>query len=138
MDWSNCEMCGKEVLSSLLESGGCADCRSKIATGKFVEANCETCGKKILIQANLGNVAQSCESCNERKLKEKSEEEERLKAEHERLESSWIHLPFITLDSFGNHRKVTQVLGTARGSTVRTKHVGSDAVAGLKSVVGGE
>ena len=29
-------------------------------------------------------------------------------------------------------------LGTARGATVRSKHVGSDFAAGLKSIIGGE
>jgi len=33
---------------------------------------------------------------------------------------------------------VAETLGLVRGSTVRSKHVGSDIMAGLKSVVGGE
>ena len=33
---------------------------------------------------------------------------------------------------------ITTALGTARGATVRSKHVGSDLAAGLKSIVGGE
>lgn len=35
-------------------------------------------------------------------------------------------------------RKITAVLGIVRGNTVRSKHVGSDFLAGLKSIVGGE
>lgn len=35
-------------------------------------------------------------------------------------------------------RTVTQVLGVARGNTIRVRHVGSDLVASLRSVVGGE
>lgn len=35
-------------------------------------------------------------------------------------------------------REVTEVLGLVKGSTIRTRHIGSDIVAGLKSIVGGE
>ena len=35
-------------------------------------------------------------------------------------------------------RTVTQVIGLVRGSTVRSKHIGTDIVASLKSLVGGE
>ena len=35
-------------------------------------------------------------------------------------------------------REVAEVLGLARGSTVRAKHLGSDIVAGLRNLVGGE
>jgi len=35
-------------------------------------------------------------------------------------------------------RTVTETLGLVRGSTVRAKHVGTDIVAGLKNLVGGE
>ena len=35
-------------------------------------------------------------------------------------------------------REVAEVLGLARGSTVRAKHIGSDIVAGLRNLVGGE
>lgn len=35
-------------------------------------------------------------------------------------------------------RQVTEHLGVVQGSTVRTKHVGRDFLAGLKNVVGGE
>ena len=34
--------------------------------------------------------------------------------------------------------KVTKVLGIVKGSTVRTKHLGRDFMAGLKTLVGGE
>lgn len=36
------------------------------------------------------------------------------------------------------NRPVTETLGLARGSTVRAKHIGTDIVAGLKNLVGGE
>ncbi len=35
-------------------------------------------------------------------------------------------------------REIGAVLGLVKGSTVRTRHIGSDIVSGLKSVVGGE
>ncbi|WP_172294869.1 YbjQ family protein [Pseudoruegeria sp. HB172150] len=35
-------------------------------------------------------------------------------------------------------REVAEVLGLVRGSTVRAKHVGTDIVAGLRNLVGGE
>ncbi|MEM9756866.1 MAG: YbjQ family protein [Pseudomonadota bacterium] len=35
-------------------------------------------------------------------------------------------------------RDVAEALGLVRGSTVRAKHIGSDIVAGLRNIVGGE
>lgn len=35
-------------------------------------------------------------------------------------------------------RDITQVVGLVRGSTVRAKHIGTDIVASLKNLVGGE
>ena len=35
-------------------------------------------------------------------------------------------------------KKITKVLGYVKGSTIRTKHVGKDIMAGFKSLVGGE
>lgn len=35
-------------------------------------------------------------------------------------------------------RSVTELLGIARGSTVRARHIGRDIFAGLKNIVGGE
>ena len=35
-------------------------------------------------------------------------------------------------------REVAQTFGLVRGSTVRAKHIGSDIVAGLRNIVGGE
>lgn len=34
--------------------------------------------------------------------------------------------------------EITEVLGIARGSTIRAKHVGKDIMAGLRTLVGGE
>lgn len=42
-----------------------------------------------------------------------------------------------TSDSLPGH-EITKVLGLVRGNTIRARHVGSDIVAGLKSIVGGE
>ena len=35
-------------------------------------------------------------------------------------------------------RRITETLGLVRGSTVRAKHIGTDIVAALKNLVGGE
>jgi uncharacterized protein YbjQ (UPF0145 family) len=35
-------------------------------------------------------------------------------------------------------REIEQILGVARGSTVRARHIGRDIFAGLKNIVGGE
>lgn len=35
-------------------------------------------------------------------------------------------------------REITETLGLVRGATVRAKHVGTDIVAGLRNLVGGE
>lgn len=36
------------------------------------------------------------------------------------------------------NKEIAEILGIAKGSTVRAKHVGKDIFAGLKSIVGGE
>ena len=36
------------------------------------------------------------------------------------------------------HKNIIETLGMVRGSTVQSKHVGRDIMAGLKSIVGGE
>ncbi len=35
-------------------------------------------------------------------------------------------------------KEITQILGVARGSTVRARNIGRDIFAGLKNIVGGE
>ncbi|MEM9425561.1 MAG: YbjQ family protein [Pseudomonadota bacterium] len=46
-------------------------------------------------------------------------------------------MQFVTTSEIAGQRTV-ETLGMARGSTVRSKHVGTDIVAGLKNLVGGE
>ncbi len=36
------------------------------------------------------------------------------------------------------NREIEHILGIARGSTARAKHIGNDFIAGLKNIVGGE
>ncbi len=43
----------------------------------------------------------------------------------------------VTTDAVAG-REVTEVLGLVRGSTVRAKHLGTDIIAGLRNLVGGE
>ena len=42
-----------------------------------------------------------------------------------------------TTDNVPN-REVIEILGIARGSTVRTRNIGRDIFAGLKNIIGGE
>ncbi|MDD3876545.1 MAG: YbjQ family protein [Bacteroidales bacterium] len=35
-------------------------------------------------------------------------------------------------------KEIIEILGIARGSTVRARHIGNDIMAGLKNIVGGE
>ena len=43
----------------------------------------------------------------------------------------------VTTETIPN-KEITEVLGVARGSTVRARHIGKDIFAGLKNIVGGE
>lgn len=43
----------------------------------------------------------------------------------------------ITIDNVPG-KKITKVLGLAKGSTIRAKHIGKDIGAGFKQLVGGE
>ena len=43
----------------------------------------------------------------------------------------------VTTDGLPGH-EISEVLGMVRGSTVRAKHIGSDIIAGLRNIVGGE
>lgn len=42
-----------------------------------------------------------------------------------------------TTDTIPN-KEITEVLGVARGSTVRARNIGRDIFAGLKNIIGGE
>ncbi|MBU0953291.1 MAG: YbjQ family protein [Nanoarchaeota archaeon] len=44
----------------------------------------------------------------------------------------------LTTTDFVPGKKVKEILGIARGSTIRAKHIGKDIAAGLKSIIGGE
>jgi uncharacterized protein YbjQ (UPF0145 family) len=43
----------------------------------------------------------------------------------------------VTTESIPGYR-VTESIGVVRGSTIRTKHIGKDFIAGLRTLVGGE
>ena len=47
-----------------------------------------------------------------------------------------MSLPLLTTDGYPGRE--VEPLGLVRGSTVRAKHIGSDIVAGLRNLVGGE
>ena len=44
----------------------------------------------------------------------------------------------ITTTDFVPNREIYDILGIARGSTVRARNIGGDIFAGLKNIVGGE
>ncbi len=44
----------------------------------------------------------------------------------------------ITSTDFIPNRNITEILGIARGSTVRARNIGRDIFAGLKNIIGGE
>ena len=53
------------------------------------------------------------------------------------MTASRSDLPVVTTDALPG-REIAQALGIVRGSTVRAKHIGTDIVAGLRNLVGGE
>lgn len=53
------------------------------------------------------------------------------------MTTSKSNLLIVTSDSVAG-REISQVLGLVRGSTVRAKHLGTDIVASLRNLVGGE
>jgi uncharacterized protein YbjQ (UPF0145 family) len=44
----------------------------------------------------------------------------------------------VVTSDFVPGERVTEALGVVRGSTIRSKHLGKDLMAGLRSLVGGE
>jgi len=54
------------------------------------------------------------------------------------ITTGWITEMLIATTAEIAGLRVVETLGLARGSTVRAKHVGTDIVAGLKGLVGGE
>ncbi len=44
----------------------------------------------------------------------------------------------LSTTEFIPNREITEILGIARGSTVRARNIGQDIFAGLKNIVGGE
>tara|TARA_B100001013_G_C24604853_1_gene440532 strand:+ start:222 stop:545 length:324 start_codon:yes stop_codon:yes gene_type:complete len=42
-----------------------------------------------------------------------------------------------TQDRFDDHR-IVETIGLVKGSTIRARHIGSDIMAGLRNIVGGE
>lgn len=53
------------------------------------------------------------------------------------MTTSKSNLLVVTTDAVAG-REVSEVLGLVKGSTVRAKHIGSDIVASLRNLVGGE
>ncbi|GGA59778.1 YbjQ family protein [Pelagibacterium lentulum] len=45
---------------------------------------------------------------------------------------------FVTTSETVAGRTITQTIGIVRGNTIRARHVGTDLIAGLRNLVGGE
>lgn len=58
---------------------------------------------------------------------------------HDNQAVAWLYVPMIlsTTETLPD-KEIVLVLGIARGSSVRARHLGNDIVAGLKNIVGGE
>ena len=48
-----------------------------------------------------------------------------------------MSMTIVTTDGIAG-REIAQTIGLVRGTTVRAKHIGTDIVAGLRNIVGGE
>ena len=44
----------------------------------------------------------------------------------------------LTTTDFVPNKEISEILGIARGSTVRARNIGKDIFAGLKNIIGGE
>ena len=114
-------------------------------------ANCPECGKKIglLLGGYTIYVAEEAfEFCTPqcadtyslihepKRIAQDDTAKEASKAEKERLKS--LDTMIFVSDALILGSQIKRTLGMARGATVRSKHVGSDFAAGLKSIVGGE
>ena len=103
-------------------------------------SNCTECG--VSIGGAFGDPIcpednTVCKKCGElRTSPEYLQEKEAEQAEQVRSQEI-KNMPVSTTDSIPG-KKIEQYVGLVRGGTVRAKHVGSDLLAGVKNVVGGE
>jgi uncharacterized protein YbjQ (UPF0145 family) len=89
---------------------------------------CLTCGKVVMASTiKEGN----CWSCT------KSFSNSRGETNEEKIKQDLPSIIVVTSDHIPT-MKVVSILGLARGSTVRAKHMGRDIGASLKNIVGGE
>jgi uncharacterized protein YbjQ (UPF0145 family) len=74
------------------------------------------------------------------KVKGKAEEAEeyKRKAQEDKRKNLALQGMLFVSDNVISGSRIIKTLGTARGATVRAKHVGRDIAAGLKNIVGGE
>ena len=103
-------------------------------------SKCKVCGD------DAGFMGVICASCSAERASElhhyqeqpatdpEAEAEEKLGRELEARLEAFLTSTTNEIDGY----ETTKNLGVVRGSSVRSRHVGSDAVAGLKSIVGGE
>jgi uncharacterized protein YbjQ (UPF0145 family) len=108
-------------------------------------AECPICNESISFFSTSamgvnyrGSYYQVCsENCADVARKENSIEVEANLAALDPKSQAISAIRFVTSEAIPT-LKVVSAFGTARGATVRSKHVGSDLAAGLKSIVGGE
>ena len=85
-------------------------------------STCEICGGETNLYGKCG--------CNADQVDETTRQQRE-------TEARILNILTSTTDSVDGF-KTTKSLGVVRGSSVRSRHVGSEAIAGLKSIVGGE
>lgn len=99
---------------------------------------CKICG------ADAGFMAIICTSCSAERAHElhhyHDQSSAKSKAKNEVGSEPEARLPdlFTSTTNEIDGYKTTKNLGVVRGSTVRSRHIGSEAVASLKAIVGGE
>lgn len=107
--------------------------------------NCSVCGEKIggmfgaIESLDVQGVCSACVYKHEQDERENSDSltsHATLQDTIERNEK--ISRLFVTTVEMLDGYRVKEYLGVARGGTVRAKHVGSDFLAGVKNIVGGE
>jgi len=114
-----CAMCATDKHPSLMRSTDtCNDCAER-------SRPCHNCTGSSVAKSWVNGICPKCGFCHDKAL-EHIDYDDRVKA------------MVIVTDASVARKTVIETLGFARGSTVRAKHVGSDIMAGLKSVVGGE
>jgi uncharacterized protein YbjQ (UPF0145 family) len=100
-------------------------------------AKCLGCG---LFDNNGDHVDGYCLSCTAEMAEHDEEELERIRVHQERFSQLDDLVPMVAISTTDHiiGRDIVEHVDLVRGGTVRAKHAGSDFVAGMKNIVGGE